>query len=293
MELKPVQRVEGLSKQEFIERFVRTKTPVILKDFVGGPALDTWSYPYFKEVAGDLIVPVHGSENAHPDMVHSAPMTKMKFGEYLDLIQREPTESRLFLFNLLLEKPEIRKQLVFNKVADNILTWLPLMFFGGGGSSTRNHFDIDMSHVFLTQFDGEKKVTLFPNSCSPLLYKLPYNFHGIGDLKNRDFEKFPALQYASGWEGTIRRGETLFMPAGYWHYIQYLTGGYSVSVRALSSARDRVVGFSNLVITRNFDNAMRKLLKDRWYKYKLNEAYQRAEKAMRRLGPKQDRSSNR
>ncbi len=284
MNLQPIQRVGGLSKTEFTEKFVKTRTPVILTDFIkGSPALNLWNYDYFKSVAGDLVVPVHGSENAHPDMVHSAPMAKMKFSEYLDLIQRENTESRLFLFNLLLEKPEIRKQLVFNKLADHILTWLPLMFFGGGGSSTRNHFDIDMSHVFLTQFHGEKKVTLFPNSSSPLMYKLPYNFHGIGDIKNLDFEKFPALKYANGWEGTIRFGETIFMPAGYWHYIQYLTGGYSVSVRALSTAIDRVKGFSNLVFTRNFDNAMRKLLKDKWYNYKVKEAHNRAIKAIRKL----------
>ncbi len=128
MKLQPIQRVEGLTKQEFTEKYIKTKTPVILKDFVKGPALEKWNYEYFKEVAGDLVVPVHGSENAHPDMVKSAPMAKMKFGEYLDLIQRQPTESRLFLFNLLIEKPEIRKQLVFNKITDNILTWLPLMF---------------------------------------------------------------------------------------------------------------------------------------------------------------------
>lgn len=284
MKLQPIRRVEGLTKQEFTEQFIKTKTPVILKDFIkGSPALDMWNYDYFKAVAGDLIVPVHGSENAHPDMVKSAPIAKMKFGEYLDLIQSQYTESRLFLFNLLIEKPEIRKQLIFNKIADNILTWLPLMFFGGGGSSTRNHFDIDMSHVFLTQFHGEKKVTLFPNHSSCLLYKLPYNFHGIGDMKNLDFERFPALKYTTGWECTIKFGETLFMPAGYWHYIQYLTGGYSVSVRALSSARDRVVGFSNLVFTRNFDNAMRKILKDKWYNYKVKEAYTRADKAIQKI----------
>ena len=105
-----------------------------------------------------------------------------------------------------------------------------------------------------------------------------------------DFEKFPALKYANGGECVISFGETLFMPAGYWHYIQYVTGGYSVSVRALSSARDRVTGFSNLVFTRNFDNAMRKLLKDKWYNYKVKEAYSRAEKAIQRL--EQQHNSN-
>lgn len=283
MNLQSIERVEGLTKEEFVEKYVKTKTPVILKDFVKGPALELWNYDYFKEVAGDLIVPVHGSENAHPDMLHSAAETKSTFAEYLDLIQSQPTESRLFLFNLLMEKPELKKQLQFNKITDNILTWLPLMFFGGGGSSTRNHYDIDMSHVFLTQFQGQKRVTLFPNEASPFLYKLPYNFHGIGDMRNMDFEKFPALKYANGWDCTISFGETVFMPAGYWHYIQYVTGGYSVSVRALSSAMDRVTGFSNLVITRNFDNAMRKLLKDKWYNYKVKAAYDRAEKAIQKV----------
>lgn len=288
MKLEPIQRVEGLTKEEFTEQFVKTKTPVILRDFIKGPALKLWSYDYFKKVAGDLMVPVHGSENAHPDMVKSAPMAKMKFGEYLDLIQKQPTESRLFLFNLLIEKPEIRKQLEFNKIADNILTWLPLMFFGGGGSSTRNHYDIDMSHVFLSQFHGQKRVQLFPNEASTLLYKLPYNFHGIGDMKNMDYEKYPGLKYVQGWDCTIGFGETLFMPAGYWHYIQYVTGGYSVSVRALSSAMDRVTGFSNLVFTRNFDNAMRKLLKDKWYNYKVKTAFSRADKAIEKVKSSED-----
>ncbi len=64
---------------------------------------------------------------------------------------------------------------------------------------------------------------------------------------------------------------------------QYVTGGYSVSVRALSSAKDRVTGFSNLLFTRNFDNAMRKLLKEKWYNYKVKTAFTRADKAIQKL----------
>jgi ribosomal protein L16 Arg81 hydroxylase len=35
------------------------------------------------------------------------------------------------------------------------------MFFGGEGS-VRNHIDIDMSHVFITQFQGIKRIWLIP-----------------------------------------------------------------------------------------------------------------------------------
>ncbi len=282
MKLQALETVSGLSRKEFTDRYVRTKTPVVLKDFIGGPALDTWNYDYFKELAGDHLVDVHGSENAHKDKLSSDPELKMPFREYLDIIQGGPSEQRLFLFNLLLEKPELRKQLHFNKIVDNLVTWLPLMFFGAEGSSTRYHYDIDMSHVFLTQFEGLKKVYLFPKEQSPLLYRLPYNFHGIADLKNPDYEKFPALKYLEGWECTIGFGETVFMPAGYWHYIQYQTGGYSVSVRAVSSsATDRLEGFRNLVLIRNFDYAMRKVFKDKWYQYKLKTAYHNASKTLR------------
>ncbi len=289
MELIPVERIEGLSKEEFTEIYIRTSTPVILKDFLAGsPALSLWNYDFFKREAGTLPVSVHGMENAHQDKAKSEPVARMSFAEYLDFIESTPTESRLFLFNLLLERPEFRKHLTVKKIADNILTSLPFMFFGGKGSSVRYHYDIDISHVFLSQFQGVKKVWLFPKEQSDLLYRLPYNFHGIADLRDPDLDKYPGLKYLKGWECSLHFGETLFMPAGYWHYIQYETQGYSVSHRALSSSyRDRLIGFRNLVFTRRFDDLMRKIRKEKWFEYKTKVAFRRAERAINRQQSRQ------
>jgi len=284
MHLKPVETVQGLTRELFEEQFLKPKVPVIINDFVkDSPALKLWNYDYFRAQAGQLSVSVHGSEDTHVDKVASLPVSKMKFAQYLDLIESEPTELRLFLFNLLMEKPEFRQQLVVNKLTDNLLLSFPFMFFGGTGSSVRYHYDIDLSHVFLTQFQGEKKVWLFSKEQSDLLYRLPYNFHGIADLRHPDYEKFPALKSIVGWEATLTFGQTLFMPTGYWHYIQYVTHGYSVSHRALSSSYvDRLKGFRNILITRRFDTTMRKLFKEKWYDYKVQTAFSRAEKAMSR-----------
>lgn len=285
MQLLPIDSISGINKKDFTEQYVKTGTPVIIKDFLkDSPALQLWNYDYFKEQAGDLIVSVHGHENAHPDKVVSQAAKKMKFSEYLDYVQAGPTEARLFLFNLLTERPEFKEQLVINRVTNNILSSLPFMFFGGEGSSTRYHFDIDISHVFLSQFEGAKKVWLFPPEQSDFLYKLPYNFHGIADLRNPDYEKFPALKYLHGWECTLHFGDTLFMPAHYWHYIQYETQGYSVSHRALSDSYiQRLQGARNLFITRRFDNLMRIWRKDKWFNYKKQVAINRAEKAIKKL----------
>jgi len=286
MKLKPVTAISGYSRERFTTEFLETGTPALIKDFIhpDSEALQTWNYDYFRKVAGDVNVNVHSEENAHLDKATSQAGKTMHFAEYLDLIEQGPTVSRLFLFNLLRERPDLKKQLTINKLADNILSWLPFLFFGGEGSSVRYHYDIDMSHVFLTQFQGVKKVWLFPNDQSDLLYRLPWNFHGIADLRDPDYVTFPALRLLNGWECTLSFGDTLFIPSGYWHYIQYETAGYSVAYRALPvSLVKRAVGVRNIFITRRFDDAMRNLLGKKWFDYKMKTAYRRADRALKAI----------
>jgi hypothetical protein len=286
MQLKPIARVAGLSPETFRKRYIDTKTPVVLTDFLqGSAALAKWNYEYFKTLAGDTEVNLYGKENAFNDWVTSPPVARMKFGEYLNLIESEPTELRLFLFNLMQKRPELKQDLNFNDLSGGkILFWLPYMFFGGAGSSVRYHYDIDMSHIFLNQFQGEKRVWLFDQEQSELLYKLPWNFHGIADLKHPDYERYPALRFLQGMECTLNPGETLFIPSGYWHYIQYVTGGYSVSFRELPSRLgDKVAGFRNIFIIRAIDNTLRRIFRQRWFNYKIRAAETRANRAIQRL----------
>lgn len=286
MQLDKVERVTGISSDDFIANYLKPGNPVIITDFVDGnsPAFKKWTYDYFKEIAGDQVIDIYGKEETSKDRVASAPVKKMKFAEYLDLIEKEPTDYRIFLFNLLKLKPELNQDIIYNDPTNGkVLKWLPYLFFGGEGSSTRNHYDIDMSNVFITQYKGIKKIWLFPLSESVQLYKIPFNFHSLANVKDLDYDRFPALKSLRGLEAEINPGETLFMPSGYWHYIQYVTEGFSISVRALPTTRmDRWRGFRNLVITRNFDNLMRRVFKKKWFDYKENVAIKRAEKLLKR-----------
>lgn len=287
MKLKEIGRIRNYNSEEFTSKFMKPNIPVIIEDFIDAesPALKNWNYDYFKEIAGNNEVDVYGEEIHSLDRAASKPLARMKFSEYLDLISREKTKYRLFLFNLLSIKPELKKDVIYKDITKGkVLSWLPFMFFGGQGSNTRNHVDIDMSHVFLTQYQGIKKVWLFPLSQSDLIYKLPYNFHSIANLKTSSQKEFPGLKYLDGYEAVLKPGQTLYMPSGWWHFIQYETEGYSISVRALPfQLIEKWRGFKNLVITQHFDNLMRKLFKEKWFNYKVSIAKKRAQTAIDKI----------
>ncbi|ASK32527.1 hypothetical protein CEY12_21635 [Chryseobacterium sp. T16E-39] len=287
MKLSTVQKVRKISSRTFLNQYMKPRLPVILEDFVDpkSPAFKKWNYEYFKEIAGDHPVNIYGSDLESLDRVASKPISQTRFSEYLDLISTQPTEHRLFLFNLLTIRPEMKNDIHYNDITNGkILKWLPFMFFGGKGSITRNHIDIDMSHVFITQFQGIKKIWLFPWEQSSIMYKLPYNFHSLANVKEPDYNEFPALKYVRGYEAVIHPGETLYIPSGWWHYIQYETEGYSVSIRALpSSWLEKWRGFKNLVMIRHFDDAMRNLFKERWFNFKVRKAHRKAKRAVARI----------
>jgi len=146
------------------------------------------------------------------------------------------------------------------------------------------HQDIDMSNVFLTQFSGRKRVLLFAPDQSTLLYRLPFNVHSTVDVDNPDYETYPGLNYVRGLSTTLVHGDTLFMPSGYWHHIEYLDGGFALSIRTIAhSLPMKLGGLWNLTVQRTTDNVMRKIDDAKWFDYKKKLAQTRAEKAISKL----------
>ena len=152
----------------------------------------------------------------------------------------------------------------------------PYMFFGCAGSDVRLHYDIDLSNVFISQFGGKKRITLFNQDQTKYLYKLPFTTHSAADLGDIDFDKYPALKLASGWQTDLLPGETLFMPSGIWHYIQYVDGSFSLSLRTLNPSRmGKLQGAYNVFVIRKLDEYFNKFYKNTWSDYKLKKAIER------------------
>lgn len=263
---------------------MRPQKPVIIRHFFGEDApVYSWTLDFFKETLGDLEVGVYDAEEEErkDDRSYKGAPTTMKFGEYLELIQTEPTSKRLFLFNVFKHQKALFDDFKFPDIADHVLSFLPFAFFGGAGAITRIHRDMDNSNVFLTELIGEKRVVLFPPKYSSLLYRYPFSTHTSIDINQPDFEQYPGLRYVEGLDITLKAGETLFMPAGWWHHIEYETAGMGFAMRSLSPYfRDRMRGLYQVGLLTHLDDLFRWVFKDQWFDYKKRLAHRRAEAAI-------------
>ena len=278
--------VENITREEFQLKYMKPQRPVIIRHLYGKNAkVYNWTFDYFEKALGHIDVGVFDdeSETRKDDRSYKSAPKTMKFGEYLSLIQEKPTTKRLFLFNVFKHKKELHNHFKFPDIADKVLTFLPLAFFGGQGAITRIHRDMDNSCVFLTELAGYKRVVLFDPKYSALLYQYPFSTHTSIDVNNPDFEKYPGLKYVQGIDCTIGPGDTIFMPAGWWHHIEYSTAGLGFAVRSLSPhISDRLLGFWQVAIMTHIDELMNRILGNRWFNWKKSNARKKAEVLVQR-----------
>lgn len=282
----PIPVVDGttITRDEFYRNYYKPQKPVILRGlWKQYPAYTKWSMEFFKKTMGNIEVGLYGNRKEDISKTLQIPNAVMRFDEYLDLIEREPTDLRLFLFPVFKHKPELLKDFGYPDIASGYIK-IPFMFFGPPKSIVRMHQDIDMSNVFLTQFHGRKRVILFAPDQSTLLYRLPFNVHSTVDVDNPDYAEYPGLNYVKGMSATISHGDTLFMPSGYWHHMEYLDGGFALAIRTIAHSLPlKLGGLWNLTVQRTTDNIMRKINDEKWFVYKKNLARTRAERAIREV----------
>lgn len=282
LELAEIPRVGRISKEDFIENYVRPQKPVVIEHLIEDwPAYKKWDLGYIKKVAGDKTVPLYDDRPISSEYKFNEPHTEMKMTEYVDLLKSRPTDYRIFLYHLMKEVPSLQDDFKFPDIGLRFLKQLPMLFFGGQNSKVFMHYDIDYANILHFHFHGKKQCILFPPSETKYLYKVPHALISREDIDftNPDLVKFPALKEAKGFITELKHGETLYMPEGWWHQMTYLTAGFSMSLRATPRT---LTNFSkavyNLIFMRHFDNYMRKLRGQKWIDYKNRQAVERTHK---------------
>jgi hypothetical protein len=289
-DLSPIDVVNEISKEDFEKNYLKPRKPLIIKNMAKNwPAYEKWDLDYMKSVVGDQTVPLYDSSKADPSKPINASAAEMKFGDYIELIRNTPTDLRIFLFDPIKQAPKLLEDYRSPKdLMGGFLDSYPNMFFGGKGSVTFLHYDIDLAHIFHTHFNGRKHVILFENKWKERLYQIPFATYALEDynVEQPDFNQFPALKGVKGVEAFLEHGDTLFMPTGYWHWMKYLDGSFSISLRAWDKSWGvKARSLFNLTIQRKFDDLMKGNFREKYMAWKEQLAYKRANKAMENHEP--------
>ena len=283
MELQPVDTVETIKPEEFKKNYYNTGKPLIIKGLAKNwPAYTKWNWDYFIEKVGEKEVGVYNNIKSDSYTPINTADAYMKFGDYLKKVKAGPLDLRIFLFNIFQHAPQIVKDFTWpDELMKGFVKKYPMLFVGGQGSVTHMHFDIDMSHILHTQFSGKKRVLLFPHGEQYKLYRKPWEVLSLANYagynKSFDYENFPAVKKANGYEVILEHGDTLYMPAGFWHHMEYIESGFAMSLRAMQNdLGGKLGGLWKLFGMRGIDTLMKKTVPKWWYNRKKKKLYQLA-----------------
>lgn len=292
MQLKPIDTVDDISPEDFKTKYFIPQQPVVIRNLAKQwPAYTKWNWDYLKQAVGDKQVGIYNNVKSDAYTPVNKADDYTSFGEYIDMIKSGPAAWRIFLFNIFNHAPQLTQDFIWpEQLMKGFVKRVPMLFTGGQGSITHIHFDIDLSHILHTQFMGRKRVLLFPNHEQYKLYRKPFEVLSLADFSNYydgeksklDIKKFPAVEFARGFDTTLNHGDTLFMPGGYWHHMEYLDSGFAMSLRALnSSLGGKLKGAWNITGMRGIDTVMKKTVPIQWYNWKEKKIFTNAAEAVK------------
>jgi hypothetical protein len=92
------------------------------------------------------------------------------------------------------------------------------------------------------QLHGDKEYLAFPPDQTGRLYPrdgMDRNKSRIADVLHPDIDAFPLADRAEGVRFRLGPGETLFVPAGWWHTARILSPSVTVSINTVNHANGR------------------------------------------------------
>jgi ribosomal protein L16 Arg81 hydroxylase len=226
---KGIDRRQGLSSEEFLEEYYSTNTPVVLPDSCDRwAAQELWNPRYLAEKLGRVEVEVMADRDADPDYEVNSDhhKLKMRFDEYVAMVESgNRSNDRYLVANnqlALWEDFELDDRLL---VPDPDHTQA-FLWFGPAGTITPLHHDT--INVLFNQVTGRKHFILIPSLAVHRVYNNKAVYSEVDPLAP-DLDRHPMYAEVRPIHLEVGPGESLFIPAGWWHHVEALDTSVSVS----------------------------------------------------------------
>ncbi|XP_007494641.1 tRNA wybutosine-synthesizing protein 5 isoform X4 [Monodelphis domestica] len=196
----PVLHLEGVTRDEFLQRIYPQRKPVVLKGIDLGTCTTKWTVDYLSQVGGNKEVKIHVSAVPQMDFISKNFVYRtLPFDKF---IQRAAEKKHSTYFISEDEKYYLRSL----------------------GEDPRKVMD-----NFLIQVTGKKRVVLFSPRDAQYLY-LSGTKSEVLNLDNPDLSKYPLFFKARRFECVLEAGDVLFIPALWFHNVISEEFGVGVNV---------------------------------------------------------------
>ena len=240
-----VDRRTGVGQKEFLDRYYSQNTPVLMTDSCDQwPALSLWNPPYLAEKLGSVEVEVMAGRESDPDYEINANEHRfmMPFDEFVAKIEGASRSNDTYLVannKLLATEAALplwddftldERYLVPDPQRNQAFLW-----FGPAGTVTPLHHDV--INVLFNQVDGWKHFILIPSLAVHRVYNNLAVYSAVDPLKP-DPEQYPLFAGAQQIHLDVGPGQTLFIPAGWWHHVEATEASISISFTNFAFSND-------------------------------------------------------
>lgn len=230
----------------FFQEYVLKHRPVIITDlFADQPISKIKTLEDARQQLGDMkVVVTPGYERFIVDVVRSLVTQEPNYEiqqrqstvrEYLEHVAQHPgtkdmcsevPQPIISEVQALYEVPEVCR----TKEGATDAEYRTELWMANAGNTTHLHFDADQRQILQYQLFGTKRVILVPPSgakkLAPVRNNCAISPEGVSDTEKDEF-----VRYVGGYQCQLRGGETIFMPALIWHYLEYVDTSMSLSIR--------------------------------------------------------------
>ncbi len=236
--LKALTRVDTLEPDYFYQHHIKASQPIVATGLSKEwPALKTWSIPFFKQLSQHQTVRLEQGNI----MQMQTRFSHSHLANYLNQLETNTIQTShtpyLSLFNIFDAFPQLSQDVDFSllkqhKTYSNCFAWL-------GPANTVTGYHKDASDNMLVQIQGKKRVKLISPSQTAYMYSSS-KYDAGSTLSRVDDDNYCAKQYplfakTKAFYTVLTKGDALFIPKGWWHYVRALE--VSISVNSFACTR--------------------------------------------------------
>lgn len=240
-----IDRRAGVSREEFLDRYYSRNEPVLLTDVCDRwPARSLWTPSHLAGKLGSVEIEVMADRESDPDYEVNANRHRylMPFDEYVAKVEASSRSNDIYLVanNKLLSTEAALPLWDDFYLDERYLSPDPgrshaFFWFGPAGTVTPLHHDT--VNVLFNQIDGWKHVILIPALEIHRVYNSIGVFSDVDPL-NPDLRRYPLYTDVQQIHVDVGPGQTLFIPAGWWHHVEATEMSISISLTNFAFPND-------------------------------------------------------